>query len=58
MYNTFYHTSLRCSPFEALYGYSPPQLGLGTPPSSSSSESIDQFLKEIHGKISENHKKE
>ncbi|XP_070013614.1 uncharacterized protein [Nicotiana sylvestris] len=28
-YNTNFHTSLQCTPFEALYGYSPPQLSLG-----------------------------
>ncbi|XP_060200476.1 uncharacterized protein LOC132628731 [Lycium barbarum] len=28
-YNTNFHTSLQCTPFEALYSYFPPQLSLG-----------------------------
>lgn len=28
-YNTNFHTSLRCTLFEALYGYTPPQLSIG-----------------------------
>uniref|UniRef100_A0A3Q7IW17 Chromo domain-containing protein n=1 Tax=Solanum lycopersicum TaxID=4081 RepID=A0A3Q7IW17_SOLLC len=29
-YNTNFHTGLRYTPFEALYGCSPPQLSIGT----------------------------
>jgi hypothetical protein len=31
-YNTNFHTSLNTTLFEALYGYPPPQLGLGSIP--------------------------
>lgn len=30
-YNTTYHSAIKRSPFEALYGYSPPQLGYDSP---------------------------
>ena len=28
-YNTNFHTGLQCTPFEALYGYTLPQLSIG-----------------------------
>ena len=28
-YNTNFHIGLQCTPFEALYGYTPPQLSIG-----------------------------
>lgn len=37
-YNTSYHTSLKCTPFEVLYGYKPPQICELSIPSALSSE--------------------
>jgi hypothetical protein len=31
-YNTNYHSAIKTTPFEALYGYSPLQLPMGTVP--------------------------
>lgn len=44
-YNTSYHTSLKCTPFEALYGYSPPHMELGSIPSTAI-EPVDNYLRE------------
>ena len=49
-YNTNYHSSLKTSPFQALYGYSPPQLPLGSPPKSQI-EAVNTLLKERHESI-------
>ncbi|KAJ4810364.1 polyprotein [Rhynchospora pubera] len=46
-YNTHFHSSIKTTPFQALYGYSPPQLPMGTPPKSSV-EAVNQVLKDRH----------
>lgn len=42
-YNTSYHPSIKLIPFEALYGYSPPQL-LFYVPGTSANNTVDQTL--------------
>ncbi|KAJ1702159.1 hypothetical protein LUZ63_001938 [Rhynchospora breviuscula] len=44
-YNTCYHSALRTSPFQALYGYAPPTLCLGDAPKSNIA-SVDSLLRE------------
>jgi hypothetical protein len=44
-YNTNFHTTLQLTPFEALYGYAPPQLSLGTVPKSIN-QSVNELLEE------------
>jgi hypothetical protein len=44
-YNTTYHTSLKVSPFQSLYGYAPPMTSEVTVPGPSDSEAKD-FLME------------
>jgi hypothetical protein len=44
-YNTNYHSSLKVTPFEALYGYAPPQIGLGSAPRSMN-QSINELFEE------------
>ena len=44
-YNTTFHSSLQLTPFEALYGYKPPQLGIPQEAKSNDFE-VDQFLEE------------
>lgn len=55
-YNTSYHTSLKITPFQALYGYHPPQIGELTVPCNISAEAqvaIEQ-KEEMVLKIKEN----
>jgi hypothetical protein len=40
-YNSNFHTAIKVTPFEALYGYPPPQLGLGSIP-----RSVNQAINE------------
>lgn len=44
-YNSSYHSAIKMSPFEALYGYPPPKLALGSPPRSQV-EAVDVILKD------------
>lgn len=46
-YNTTFHRSTKLTPFEALYGYQPPQLGLGNAPKSRI-ESVNAFMQHRH----------
>ena len=43
-YNTNFHTSLKLTPFEALYGYSPPRL-MDYIPRTTKVEGVDAHLK-------------
>lgn len=49
-YNTSYHCSIKTTPFQALYGYPPPQLPLGCPPKSQI-EAVNQVMKDRHDAI-------
>jgi hypothetical protein len=44
-YNTNWHSAIKVSPFEALYGYPPPQLGLGSVPRSNV-EAVNVFMRD------------
>ncbi|KAJ1685411.1 hypothetical protein LUZ63_016801 [Rhynchospora breviuscula] len=46
-YNTNFHTSINTTPFQALYGYPPPQFSMGTPPKSEV-QSVNDVIKERH----------
>ncbi|KAJ4811165.1 polyprotein [Rhynchospora pubera] len=51
-YNTSYHSALQCTPFQALYGYPPPQLPMGTPPKSQV-EAVNELLKSRYQTLQE-----
>jgi RNase H-like domain found in reverse transcriptase/Reverse transcriptase (RNA-dependent DNA polymerase)/Integrase zinc binding domain/Retroviral aspartyl protease/Ty3 transposon capsid-like protein/Integrase core domain/Chromo (CHRromatin Organisation MOdifier) domain len=42
-YNTNYHTAIKTTPFEALYGYAPPQLPMGSLPKGSN-QTVNELL--------------
>lgn len=44
-YNTNFHTALQTTPFEALYGYVPPHLPMGSIPKSSN-PAVEQVLRD------------
>ncbi|XP_026383603.1 uncharacterized protein LOC113279108 [Papaver somniferum] len=44
-YNSSYHTSLKLSPFEALFGYAPPQFGISTSKQGVNAE-VDNYLEQ------------
>ena len=46
-YNTSYHTAIQMTPFEALYGQAPPQLGMG-PYTKAKVAVVGDYLKERH----------
>jgi Integrase core domain/Chromo (CHRromatin Organisation MOdifier) domain len=49
-YNINYHSALHTTPFEALYGYSPPQLSLGSVPKSPN-QAVNDLLVERQSTI-------
>ncbi|KAJ4821432.1 polyprotein [Rhynchospora pubera] len=46
-YNTNFHTSIKTTPFQALYGYAPPQFPMGSPPRSDV-QTVNEVIKERH----------
>jgi len=44
-YNSSFHSAIKMTPFEALYGYAPPQLSLGSQPRSQV-ESVNSILRD------------
>jgi hypothetical protein len=51
-YNSNFHSAIKTSPFEALYGYPPPQLALGSAPRSKV-ESVNALLKDRQSTIAQ-----
>jgi hypothetical protein len=46
-YNTNFHTTIKTTPFEALYGYQPPQLSLSAIPKSINQAAQDTFQERL-----------